>query len=215
VSRWIDVTVPLDGGIVRWPGDPPFEIRRECDLSRGAECNLSSFAMCAHTGTHVDAPLHYSDHGASMDELAFDAVIGPARVLAIEEDVVTEACMEAFAIEPGERLLLKTSNSDRAWHHLPFQKTYVHIPPAAARWLALRKPLLVGIDYISVGATGDRGIETHRELLSAGIWILEGLNLHGVEPGNYDLVCLPLRIAGIEGAPARVLLGRISENRSA
>lgn len=199
MSDWIDVSVALDAELVRWPGDAAFELRREGSLARGDACNLSSFSMSAHLGTHVDSPLHYAADGASMDELDFDAVVGAARVIGMEE---------AGGIRRGERVLFKTENSNRAWQHEPFDPSYTALTPGLARELAARRPALVGIDYLSIGTPDLDGEETHRILLGAGIWIVESLDLRGVERGEYDLICLPLKIAGAEGAPARVLLRR-------
>jgi arylformamidase len=209
MSRWIDVTVPLDAGTVRWPGDRAFELVRESVVEDGGECNLSSFAMSAHLGTHMDAPLHYLASGESMDGLAFEAVIGPARVIEVAGGQVTGEELERHSIRAGERILLKTSNSDSVWHHEPFRRGYAHITESGAEHLAARHPAVMGVDYLSVGGPDESGGEVHRILSRAGIWIVESLNLHGVQPGEYEFVCLPLRIAGIEGAPARALLRQI------
>ncbi len=199
MSGWIDVSVSLDSQLVRWPGDAPFELHRDCAIGAGAACNLSSFSMSAHLGTHLDSPLHYLPGGASMDALPFDAVIGPARVLSLDE---------AATIRRGQRVLFKTSNSNRDWPHQPFDPAYTALTPDIARTLAAIRPALVGIDYLSIGTPDSDGEETHRILLGAGIWIVESLDLHRIEPGEYHLICLPLKIAGAEGAPARVLLRR-------
>jgi arylformamidase len=201
MSRWIDISVPLDTRTLAWPGDRPFELKRDCSLANGGECNLSSFAMSAHLGTHLDSPLHYVAGGASLDSLPFDAVIGPARVLSLDD-------LEAQPVQPGERILLKTRNSDTEWWTEPFRDNYAHLSLAQARSLADRGIHLIGIDYLSIGGPGESGAEVHRVLLNAGVWILESLNLCGVEPGVYEIVCLPLRIAGIEGSPARAILRR-------
>jgi arylformamidase len=178
-------------------------------MAAGAEMNLSSFATSAHAGTHMDAPLHFVADGAPMDRLHFDAVIGAARVIGIRDpERITAAELETQNIRPGERLLFKTANSRRSWRREPFDTKYVAVSAGAASWLVERKPALIGVDYLSVGAYEGDGAETHRILLRAGIWVLEGLNLRSVEPGSYELICLPLSIAGAEGAPARAVLRR-------
>jgi arylformamidase len=206
MSRWIDVSIPLSRHTVCWPGDRRFEAASECAIERGDECNVSAFSMSAHLGTHVDAPLHYIHGGASMDELPLDAMIGPTRVIGIKGDAITPEELERDGAVAGERLLFKTRNSDRAWYDEEFTDRYVHLTPDAARWLALRRPALIGVDYLSVGAPGKEGALTHTILLNAGIWIIESLDLRRVAPGGYELICLPLRIAEVEGAPARVIL---------
>jgi arylformamidase len=201
MSDWIDISVPLDSRTLAWPGDRKFELTRECSLEDGGECNLSSFAMSAHLGTHLDSPLHYLAGAASLDSFPFDAAIGLARVVALDG-------IEQQPIQPGERILLKTRNSDTQWWTEPFREDYAQLTVAAARYLAGRSPRLIGIDYLSIGGPGESGSEVHRVLLNAGIWILESLNLCGVEPGAYEIICLPLRIAGIEGSPCRAILRR-------
>lgn len=208
MSEWIDISIPLDANTVAWPGDREFESSRDCAMEAGAECNLSSFAMSAHLGTHVDSPLHYLADGDSMDRLPFDAVIGRARVIEVRSAEIGAQHLAPHAVQAGERILLKTPNSDREWRTAPFDGAYAHLTAAGAEHLAVRRPALIGIDYLSAGPPGEGGAEVHRILLRAGVWIVESLNLHAVAPGEYDLICLPLRIAGIEGAPARAVLRR-------
>jgi arylformamidase len=210
MSDWIDISIPLRNGMVHWPGDRPFELRRESGMSQGGEYNLSSFSTSAHAGTHMDAPLHFLADGASMDDLPLETVIGRARVVAIEDpERIRTRELEGYRILPGERVLFKTANSLRAWGDQPFEKRFVAFAAEAAEYLARLRPSLVGVDCLSVGAFESDGAETHRALLGAGIWVIEGLDLHRVDPGDYELVCLPLRIAGVEGAPARAVLRRI------
>lgn len=209
MDSWIDISVPLYNGIVQWPGDRRFELRRESDLAAGDGYNLSSFSTSAHVGTHMDAPLHFIASGTPIDRLPFDAVIGPARVIEIESrEWITAGELERHGIQAGERVLFKTGNSARAWWECPFDERFIALDAAAASYLAERRPALVGIDYLSVGRYESDGDATHRALLGSRIWLLEGLALGGVEPGEYELVCLPLRIAGAEGALARAVLRR-------
>jgi arylformamidase len=204
---WIDVSVPLRSGMVHWPGDPAVSITRVADMDLGHEANVSAIDMGAHTGTHVDAPVHFVPGAPSLDGLDPDVMIGPARVIAIEDPVAIRPDeLSAHDLRPGERLLFKTANSARVWDTDDFIEDFVYVSEEAAADLAALPARLVGVDYLSVGGFHADGPAIHRRLLTAGIWILEGLDLRGVDPGPYDLVCLPLRLAAADGAPARALL---------
>ncbi len=205
---WIDISQPLRSGSVGWPGDVPVEIARRMTLEQGSDYNISMVTMSTHSGTHMDAPLHFIAEGKSIDMLDFDATVGPARVIEIADtESVKPAELEGHDIRPGERVLFKTSNSGRRWPDLPFRDGYVSITPAAAGFLVERKVKCVGIDYLSVGALDmDESVPTHKILLAGGVWIIECIYLAGVEPGDYELICLPLRLEGAEGAPARAII---------
>ena len=196
--------------MVHWPGDPVVSIPRISDMDRGDVANVRRLSMSAHTGTHMDAPLHFIGDGASIDAMPLDAAVGPARVIEIDSpDVIGPQELDRHDIRAGERILLRTGNSERCWRTRCFLKQFVHIGPDGAEYLASRQVRLVGIDYLSVGAYGDGGVETHRALLSAGIWIIEGLDLSATSAGNYELICLPLKISGGDGAPARAVVRRL------
>ncbi len=204
---WTDVSVPLHPGLVHWPGDPRFEIERVSALERGDPATVSKLTMGVHTGTHMDAPAHFLRGGATIDTLPLDATMGPARVIAISDpESVKPAELRSHRVNRGERILLRTRNSGRRWTREAFFEDFVYIAADAARFLAERDVRCVGVDYLSVGGFHRDGRETHEALLAAGVWIIEGLDLSAVEPGRYELICLPLRIAGAEGAPARALL---------
>jgi len=204
---WIDVSVPLHEGLVHWPGDPRFIIERVSELERGDPATVSKVTMGVHTGTHMDAPAHFLRDGATIDTLPLDATVGSARVIAISDpESVKPAELRSHRVKRGERVLLRTRNSGRRWTQEAFFEDFVYIAADAARWLAERGVRCVGVDYLSVGGFHRDGHETHEALLAAGVWIIEGLDLSAVEPGRYELLCLPLRIAGAEGAPARALL---------
>lgn len=206
-SRWIDVSLPLASGMIGWPGDEGVRVARVQDVGRGDPCTLTRLVLGTHAGTHVDAPSHYLPEGAALDTMPLDATLGPARVIAIADPVaVTAAELARHRIRRGERLLLRTRNSRRRWWEHPFAEDYVFVSPAAARWLAERRVRCVGIDALSVGGFREGGRETHEALLGGGVWIIEGLALTMVRPGPVDLVCLPLRIPGADGAPARALV---------
>ena len=206
---WIDVTVPLRAGMPHWPGDPPVRVRTVASISRGAECNLTALSMCVHVATHMDAPSHYLPEAASIDAMPLDATIGRARVVEIADpEAIEPRELRRHRIQRGERILFRTRNSERCWKVDHFTGNFVHITPDAAQFLAARGVRAVGVDYLSVGSPGPEGAETHRLLLSAGVWIIEGLDLSHAPPGTYEMVCLPLKILGADGAPARVILKR-------
>lgn len=201
------MSVPLRSGMVRWPGDPPARIERVLDFERGHGMVVSRLEMGVHTGTHIDAPAHFIGNGANLDALPFAATVGRARVLVIRSRTkITPEDLAGHRPRRGERVLLKTRNSARCWRSDGFVEDFVHLTPAAARFLVARGVRTVGVDYLSVGGSGSDGDETHRVLLGAGIWIIEGLNLARVRPGRCELICLPLRLQGAEGAPARALV---------
>jgi arylformamidase len=213
-SPWIDVSVMLRTGMVSWPGDPPARISHVRDMEKGDPCTVSRLDIGAHAGTHMDAPAHFVRGGAGIDTMPLDAAIGSARVIAIRDrESIKPDELLRHRIRRGERLLFKTHNSARCWDIDSFVEDFVYISAAAARYLVERQVRLVGVDYLSVGGFHEEGADTHQALLTAGIWIIEGLNLARVHPGRVQLVCLPLKIAGADGAPSRALvrqMGRVT-----
>ncbi len=206
-ADWIDISVPVYTGMVHWPDNPPVVIERMQDMERGDAANVSKLSLGAHTGTHMDAPLHFLRDGAGIDTMPFSATLGIARVIEIHDPVsIKPAELAGHAIQPGERVLFKTSNSSRCWQTDSFVEDFVYISADAASYLAGRGVQTVGVDYLSVGGYRADGAATHRALLEAGIWIIEGLNLAQVRPGSYELICLPLRLLHADGAPARAIL---------
>lgn len=209
-NDWIDISVPLRNGMVNWPGDAPFERSSTLQIANGDPCNLSQISTTAHIGTHMDAPRHYLVGAAGMEGVPIAASIGPARVIEIRDpEAIRISELEPHNLAKGERVLFKTGNSSRCWKTDHFLKKYIYIEPQTAQYLAKCGIQTVGVDYLSVGGFDSGGPETHRILLQAGIWIIEGLMLEHVEPGAYELVCLPLRIIGGDGAPARAVLRKI------
>jgi arylformamidase len=206
-SGWIDISVPVYSGMAHWPDNPPIKVELSMSIERGDVCNVSDLTMGSHTGTHMDAPFHFVDGGKTIDEMPLDAAIGPARVIEIQDpEFIKREELESHHIRSGERILFKTSNSIRCWNTDDFVEEFVNISPDAARYLAELGVRLVGVDYLSVGSYTLGGTETHRALLQAGIWLIEGLNLSGVQEGRYELICLPLRTRHGDGAPARAVL---------
>jgi arylformamidase len=203
-----DISLPVSESLVIWPGDPSVRITQPAHLDRGDLYTVSRLDIGAHTGTHVDAPAHFIRGGAGVDRLDLDLLVGPAWVVhAPEADVLTPEVLESLSIPSGtERLLFRTRNSDRwARGEQGFWEDYVGITDAGARWLIARGVGLVGIDYLSI-STYDDPVPPHQTLLGAGVIIVEGLNLSGITPGEYRLVCLPIKLVGGDGAPARTIL---------
>ncbi len=210
-ASWIDVSVPLYTGMAHWPDNPPVEIEYALSLDRGDAANVSKLSMGAHTGTHMDAPLHFLKDGISIDQMPLIATMGRARVIEISDlQSIKPAELEPHNIQLGERVLFKTLNSQRAWQGDEFDKDFVYISKEAAVYLAKLQIQTVGVDYLSVGGFYKDGQETHHALLGAGIWIIEGLNLSQVQAGEYDLICLPIKMRGREGAPARAVVRAVS-----
>ena len=208
-KTWLDVSVPLRQGMVHWPGDPAVYIQRVKTIGPESSCNLTHLNMGAHTGTHMDAPLHFLADGEGMEALPLDAVIGPCRVIGIHHpEIIPVDELKRHRLRRGERVLFKTANSEKSWSRSDFDPHFVHIPVATAQYLVDCGVRTVGVDYLSVGGYKKDGRQTHQILLGARIWLIEGLNLSAIKPGKYDLVCLPLKIMGSDGAPARAVLRR-------
>lgn len=208
MSEWIDVSVPLSTGMIHWPGDPEPILERMSEIDRGDVANVTFLRMSAHTGTHIDAGVHFVPGRTTIDQFPPAAGIGPARVLEFGPEAVAIGPEELapHGIARGERLLLKTRNSLSRWFEGEFNTRAAHVSAGGAAYLAGEGIRMVGIDSLSIGAYEGDGVETHRILLAAGVWVVEGLDLSRIEPGDYDLICLPLRLAGADGAPARALL---------
>lgn len=206
-----DVTVPLSATTPTYPGDPKIEIKEWATLAKGDAANVSVLHMGAHSGTHVDAPVHFIAGAPNVASLPLSALIGVAEVIEVPPEilVIDEPFVSTNCHGPSERVLFKTRNSE-FWGRPQdgFRVDYTYIDPgAAARLVSLGKKL-IGIDYLSIEAFQSVDFATHVELLSNGVVILEGLDLRAVPAGTYELLCLPLKIAGGsgDGAPARVVL---------
>lgn len=204
---WIDVSVALRSGMVHWPGDPEVKIERMLKMECGDECNLSTISMSSHTGTHIDSPYHFVESGATIHDLPLSAVIGKARVIEIADaESVKPEELRPHRIRKGERILFKTLNSERYWRSAEFVKDFVYISTESLQYLVDRKVRTIGVDYLSVGGYNKNITQVHQVLLKAGIWIIEGLDLSSVKQGNYELICLPMKIQEGDGAPARAVI---------
>jgi len=206
MSNIIDITVPLREGMVRWPESAPFSHSWTSRIKWGNGVNVSMISSDLHAGTHVDAPLHFIEGGASVDALDLKVLCGEVQVVELPGVVaVTEDLLEAAGIRSeSERLLLKTGNSS-FWKNDNFRPDFAALTKDAAQFLVRRGIRLVGVDYLSIQRYNDPP-DVHRMLLSNGVVLVEGLDLSLVTSGLYELICLPLRIAGAEGAPARAIL---------
>lgn len=207
--RIIDVSVGVNERMAVFPGEPQVSFNRRLRIRDGASANVSFVLMGCHSGTHVDAPLHFFDSGQGVEALDLEKMMGPARVFdARGVDCITAELLQR-KLEPGPlRILFRTRNSER-WHGRDSQKfdsSYAHIGAAAAAWLTAHGFVLVGIDYLSVDAYGASSAESHLVLLGGGVVILEGLDLSGVDAGIYHLCCLPVKLCGLDGSPARAVL---------
>jgi arylformamidase len=196
--------------MVYWPDNPPVRIERMLDMESGDVANVSTISLGSHTGTHMDAPIHFGRGGEGMDRMPLDATLGRTRVIGIQDpESVKPEELEPHGIRRGERVLFKSRNSSRSWWTQDFIEDFVYVSQEAARYLADLGVRTVGVDYLSVGGFFRDGAETHQALLGAGIWVIEGLNLSGIEPGEYELICLPIKVEEGDGAPARAILRTI------
>jgi len=203
----IDITVPIRPGMIVYDGDPDVGLQRTASIASGAICNVSRLDAGVHTGTHIDAPVHFIDGGAGAEATPLEALIGSAYVVdATEVDGdIDSATLEQLELPANaRRVLFKTPNS-RLWAEERFSPDFVGLTESAAQQLVQRGVRLVGADYLSIAPKSDPA-PTHVTLLGAGAVILEGVDLRAVDPGWYRLVCLPLLLEGSDGAPARALL---------
>lgn len=205
-APWIDVSRTLSPAAPVWPGDPPVEREHVARIRSGDASNVSRFCLSSHAGTHVDAPRHFLDDGAGVDALDVNVLCGPCRVLDLSHATGHIAARDLDA--PGEvRLLIKTVNSLRDWDR--FHDDYTALAPDVAEAMARAGVWLVGVDGPSVEAFHQGDFPVHHLLLGAGIILVENLDLRGITPGRYDMVCAPLKWADADGAPARVFLRRL------
>ena len=206
----VDISVGLDENTPTWPGSPGLQLHWYKRPVAGDDCNNTRLECDTHVGTHVDALLHFLENDSPAEKLSLKVLIGPAQVAYLPEvrTITADGLDNLVLASTTERLLLSTHNSE-CWAQGPtgLRKDYVSIAPEAARWLVNRGIRLVGVDYLSVGSF-EEGVTTHKILLKAGVVVVEGLNLHEVHPGEYQLICLPLKLVGAEGAPARAVLVR-------
>lgn len=200
--------MPVTASLPVWPGEPRVKIEKRESITAGDQANVSHLSCGVHTGTHVDAPLHFIPDGNAVDELPLEVLIGPARVVSLPDvATITPLELEQLNLPPIRRLLLRTRNSE-LWQEgvSEFKPDYVALTSEAAAWIVSRGIELIGVDYLSVQLFHNSESITHRILLEAGVIIVEGIDLSQVSDGEYYFIGLPLRLAGVEGSPARVVL---------
>ena len=206
---WQDVSYPITESMVSWPGQPSVRLEPLSRIAEGGS-NVSALHLSLHTGTHMDAPLHFLADGADITAAPYETMFGPVRVAEVAGRAIDRESLVAYEarsapLRAGERIFFKTENSGRDWLDEPFDKTYVAVAPDAASYLAEKQLTTVGVDYLSV-APFTNTTDTHRTLLGAGVWVIEGLDLREVTEGHYEMVALPLKIVGGDASPVRVLL---------
>lgn len=207
--RLHDISLTVTSNLVTWPGDPSVELERVEKIEEGANANVSRMVMGVHTGTHVDAPYHFLKDGTTIETLPLDVLVGAVQVIDVGDlvGVISKEVLQSAHLIPGvSRILFKTRNS-QIWTRgeTDFQVDFVGIDASGAEYLVQQGIRLVGIDYLSI-APYKQSRPTHQILLQAKIVVIEGLNLSQIQPGVYQLVCLPLKLGGSDGAPARTIL---------
>ena len=207
MSRIYDISVPIRSGGLVYPGNPEIDISLQQAVAKGASANVSAIRFGSHTGTHADAARHFFDDGQTVDKIPLERLIGPALLLTFADDVrsVGAAELRAHDIKGQTRILLRTRNS-AFLSQKDFVKDYTYLAPDGAQYLVDQGVELVGIDYLSIEQFHSGHHLTHRTLLERSVVIVEGLDLSVPPPGEYQFICLPLRIDGCDGAPARAVL---------
>lgn len=209
--KYFDVSVPISGNTPVYEGDPPVKVSLKMSMADGDFANVSQICMGVHTGTHVDAPNHFIEGTKKVVDLDLDTLIGACTVVEVSSDVMAITASHARGFPAAERLLIKTRNS-WFWDNVSdgFRKDFTYIEPEAARALVEKGIRLIGFDYLSVEAFDAESPDTHIAFLEREVVILEGLDLRQVPPGEYELICLPMKFDGGagDGAPARTVLRR-------
>ena len=212
-ENWTDVTYPIFEGMTGWPGQPVTSFDTLSCIHCGDTAKVTMLHFSAHSGSHMDAPNHFLAEGIDISRAPFEVGLGPVRIARIDGPAeVTPDQLRAYEqrtrpLARGERLILRTPNSDRGlWLQDPFDRDYRGIGPEAAAYIAEKKLQLIGVDYLSVGPFYEGNPQTHRALMGAGVWIIEGVDLRRVEEGDYEMICLPLKIVGSDGSPIRILI---------
>jgi arylformamidase len=201
-----DATLPIQEGMVTFPGDPPFQIKPFFQRHKGDPFDLALMSIGTHLGTHVDPPAHYLDGGSTVDEIPLEILVGPGVVLDMRgKSLIDRQALEEAPLEDHVRVLFKTDNGPRLLQS-SFHEDFVHLTEDGARYLVEKNVCLVGNDYLSIERYQNPGAPVHHILLEAGALVVEAVNLMEVPPGAYEIFCLPIKIKGADGAPARILL---------
>ena len=211
-SDWIDITYPLSNDMIHWPTSPIYPHIEPCkDFSKGDIVTMLQININVHNGTHIDAPRHFIENGVTIDEMPYDVMMGKTRIIEIKdkESIKVEE-LNDHDIKEGEKILFKTRNSS-LYKLDKFTEDYVYVSDEAAYFLRDKHVSLVGIDYLAIGSIKDLEnlFEVHKTLLSSGIWIVEGLNLEGISQGDFELICMPIKIKEGDAAPARAIIRKM------
>jgi arylformamidase len=206
LSRVYDITLPIHEGLITYPGNPETRLIPHDRIAAGDPANVTELRFGSHTGTHLDAAHHFVDGGQTVDELPLDVLIGPARVVEISDvSAIGAAELRAAGIEGETRVLLKTRNQELLDRD-GFEEDFAHVTGDGARYLVDAGVRLIAIDYLSIEAFDADEPVAHRTLLEKEIIVVEGVDLREVPAGRYELICLPLKVRGIDGAPVRAVL---------
>ena len=207
MRRIHDISVSVKTGGLIYPGNPEILIEPQQAISLGAGANVSRISFGSHTATHVDAAKHFFDDGETVDRIALERFIGPALLISVDDSLtaVTASDLQQHDLGGHTRILIRTRNSSLL-SDTEFHRDYTYLAPDGAEYLVEKGIELVGVDYLSIEQFRSGHHRTHRTLLEKNIVIVEGLNLSGINPGTYDFVCLPLRLEGLDGSPARAVL---------
>jgi len=207
VSRIYDISVPIRSGGLVYPGNPEIDISLQQAVAKGASANVSTIRFGSHTGTHADAARHFFDDGQPVDKIPLERLIGPALLVSFGDKVLSVGATELreHDLKGHKRILIRTRNS-ALLSQKEFVKDYTYLAPDGAQYLVDLGVELVGVDYLSIEQFHSGHHRTHRTLLAQAVVIVEGLDLSAPAPGEYQFICLPLRIEGCDGAPARAVL---------
>lgn len=206
MRKFLDITFPLNAAMTVWAGDPPVEIESVREVGKGSRSMVSRLQLSSHAGTHLDAPSHFIENGKTVDALDPAVLIGECLVVEVKDNEISAGVLDSLDIPRDiERVIFKTANTTRFSGTEPFFTDYVGISTCGAHRLVDMGIKLVGVDYLSAAAYSDI-LEVHHILLRKDIVLLETLNLKDAAPGRYELVCLPLKLQGVDGSPCRALL---------
>jgi arylformamidase len=207
MARLYDITLPIREDMITYPGNPPTRVRPHSSIADGDDANVTELSFGSHTGTHVDAAHHFIDGGQTVDELPLDTLIGDALVVELPDSVtaIGEQELKAAGVRDVARVLLKTRNGVLLEKD-EFDEGFAHITGDGAEYLVQQGVRLVAIDYLSVEAFAADEPRAHQTLLAKEIIVVEGVDLREVPPGRYELICLPLKVSDIDGAPLRAVL---------
>ncbi len=207
---WYDITVPIKQGMITMPIDPVTpKLYRYSDRNLGSPVTMTMMEIMSHTGTHIDAPLHFIPDGSTITDMALDATVGPCRVIEIKDQkMITVPELKPYNIKKGERLLFKTRNSPESYAGKKFMEDYVYFSNESAEYLVEKGVIMVGLDFITIGNFRDEPsiVKTHTTFLQAGVYIMENAALGDVPAGEYELLCLPLPLYHGDACPCRAIL---------